>query len=114
MRRQCCLPGRSWSQLLQAVFLKEPVGLSRWVAIVVGFSGTMLVARPGMGVVHPAIFFVFVAAGLFAARQILARLLASTDSTETTIVYTGLGSVAILSVPLLSVWQTPDSLYVVA
>jgi len=97
-----------------AIFLREPVGLRRWVAVAAGFAGTLLVVRPGMGIVHPAIFFVFLAAAFFAARHIIARSLAAQDPTETTIVYTGLGSVAILSGPLLTVWQTPDSLYLIA
>ena len=99
--------------VVAAIFLKEPVGFRRWITIIIGFAGTLLVVRPGMGIVHPAIFFVFLTAAFFAARQIIARILATRDPIETTIVYTGLGSVTILSIPLLSVWQTPDSLYVV-
>ena len=54
-----------------ALLLREPVGIRRWAAVIVGFIGTLIVIRPGGGVVHPAAFLVVIAASLFAFRQIL-------------------------------------------
>ena len=52
--------------ILGAFVLKEPVGLRRWVAVVLGFVGMLIVVRPGAGVIHPAVLLVVLAAALFA------------------------------------------------
>ena len=93
--------------LMGALILKEPVGFRRWTAVIIGFLATLIVIRPGLGVVHPAVFLVMAAAALFSARQIISRALASSDRTATTIAYTALVSIAILTIPLPFVWQAP-------
>ncbi len=95
--------------ILAALFLREAVGIRRWSALSIGFIGTLIVVRPGLGVLHPAIFVVIGAASLFALRQILSRLLGPTDSTSTTITYTAISSVVLLTVPMAFVWKTPTS-----
>lgn len=94
---------------LGALVLKEPVGIRRWTAISVGFMGTLIIIRPGMGVLHPAVFLVVAAASLFAFRQILSRMISGLDSTSTTIAYTAIVSVVALSFPLPFFWQTPET-----
>jgi len=93
--------------VLGALALREPVGLRRWAAVAAGFFGTLIVIRPGFGVFHPAIVFVLVAAAAFAVRQILSRYLGDRDATETTLAYTAVTSVLLLTVPLPFFWQTP-------
>lgn len=93
--------------VLGAVILREPVGLRRWIAVTLGFVGALIVIRPGLGVVHPAAGLIVLAAFFFAIRQIVSRALADSDRTATTIVYTALLSVAVLTVPMAFVWQTP-------
>ena len=95
--------------VLGALVLREPVGLRRWVAVFLGFVGTLIVIRPGLGVVHPAAALLVLAAFLFAVRQIISRALSDTDNTATTIVYTALVASAILTVPLPFFWQTPST-----
>lgn len=93
--------------VLGALVLRETVGLRRWGAVVIGFIGTLIVVRPGMGVLHPAAFLIIVAAAAFAMRQILSRMLAGSDGIATTVSYTALVSWALLSLPLPFVWTTP-------
>lgn len=95
--------------LLGGLVLREPVGLRRWVAVFLGFLGTLIVIRPGMGVVHPAAALLILAAFLFAVRQIISRALSDTDNTMTTVVYTALVSSAILTVPLPFYWTSPSN-----
>ncbi len=94
--------------VLGALILGEVVGIRRWTAVTIGFLGMLIVVRPGLGVFHPAMLLVVVAAMLFALRQILSRLLGPTESTVTTICYTSLGSTLLLTVPMLIVWRTPQ------
>ena len=95
--------------ILAAIMLREAVGVRRWTALTVGFVGTLIVVRPGLGVLHPAIFVVLGAATLFALRQILSRILGPTDATVTTITYTAITSVVLLTVPMALVWKTPET-----
>ncbi len=94
--------------LMAALILREPVGWRRWVAVVLGFIGSMIILRPGMGVVHPAAVLVVVAAFFFACRQVISRAIAARDGTSTTILYTAMTAVFVLSVPLPWVWVTPS------
>jgi S-adenosylmethionine uptake transporter len=94
--------------ILGALILREPVGWRRWIAVSLGFLGTLIVIRPGMGVIHPAAFLVLIAAIFFAFRQIISRALADTDKTATTVVYTAIVGSALLTLPLPWVWITPD------
>lgn len=95
--------------VMGALILREPVGLRRWSAVIVGFIGTLIVIRPGMGVVHPAAALLLVAAAAFALRQVLSRILAGEDKTRTTVAYTAIVSWLLLTIPLPFVWQNPSS-----
>ena len=95
--------------VMGALILREPVGLRRWTAVIIGFIGTLIVIRPGMGVIHPAAVLLIVAATAFALRQILSRILAGEDKTQTTVAYTAIVSWTLLTVPLPFIWQNPSS-----
>ncbi|MHA1548885.1 MAG: DMT family transporter [Alphaproteobacteria bacterium] len=95
--------------VLSALILREPIGVRRWTAVVIGFVGAMIVIRPGLGVIHPAVMLVALAAVLFALRQILSRVLSASDRTATTVAYTALAGSLVLTVPLPFVWQWPTT-----
>ena len=77
--------------------------------VILGFLGTVIIIRPGLGVVHPAVLLVFVAASLFAVRQILSRFLSKSDNTITTVAYTALVGSFWLTFVLPFVWKWPTS-----
>ncbi len=94
--------------------LGEWVGWRRWTAIGVGFFGVLLVARPGFGGLHPAALLTVGSAICYAVYVISTRLLARTDSSETTLFYSNLvGALAMLPV-VPFVWTTPQSIFIVA
>ncbi|NDR58819.1 DMT family transporter [Pseudoruegeria sp. M32A2M] len=95
--------------VLSARVLGEHVGWQRWMAVAVGFLGALIVIRPGMGVMHPAMLLIVVAATCFALRQVVSRRLAASDRTLTTVAYTATVSVATLSLPLFLFWQAPET-----
>ncbi|MFZ2102673.1 MAG: DMT family transporter, partial [Oricola sp.] len=96
--------------VLAALVLRETVGIRRWTAVSIGFLGTLIVIRPGFGLFQPAILLVVAAATMFATRQILSRALGPVDRTGTTITYTAITSIALLTIPAIVVWHTPTSL----
>ena len=100
--------------VLGALILREPVGIRRWTAVIVGFAGALIVIRPGAGVLHPAVLLVLIAASLFALRQVISRLVSDSDGTMTTVAYTALVGGLILTAALPFVWQTPTTTLEVA
>ena len=94
--------------------LGEWVRWRRWSAIAVGFLGVVVVARPGAASFHPAALLSLSAALCYALYSISTRILARTDSNETTLFYSNLvGALAMLPVVPL-VWTTPSDPLVIA
>lgn len=61
-------------------FLGETVKLRSWVAILVGFAGTVLVAQPSAYGIEPAMILAIVSAIAYSWQSLLARKLGSTES----------------------------------
>lgn len=68
--------------LLSAWWLHERLDARRWLAIVAGFIGVLLVVRPGMQGFHPAILLSVLNAVLYALFNMLTRRMAATESPE--------------------------------
>lgn len=60
-----------------AVFLGEPVGWRRWVAISVGFIGVLIIIRPGYEGFQSATLLVVLSVLFAAARDLITRVLPS-------------------------------------
>lgn len=67
--------------LLSIVVLKEKVGPWRWLAVVMGFIGVLLVVKPGFRTLEPGHLAAFVLAFIGAATIILMRSLAEERQT---------------------------------
>jgi drug/metabolite transporter (DMT)-like permease len=94
---------------LAGPLLGEWVGRRRLAAILVGFCGVLVVTRPGLGGMHPAALLSVGGAICYAIYAISTRVLAAHDSTETTLVYSGLAGVIALTPVMGFIWQTPPS-----
>jgi drug/metabolite transporter (DMT)-like permease len=99
---------------LSGPILGEWVRWKRWTAIGVGFLGVLVVTRPGPSSFQPAALLSIGAALCYALYSITTRMLARTDSNETTLFYSNIvGAVAMLPA-LPFVWTTPtDPLLIV-
>lgn len=99
--------------ILAGPLLGEWIGWRRWTAIMVGFSGVLLVVRPGMGGLQWAAFLSFGSACCYAVYNIVTRMLSRHDSSHTTLFYANLFG-AVIMVPVLPfVWTPPNALDVV-
>ncbi|HXX25838.1 MAG TPA: DMT family transporter [Pseudolabrys sp.] len=92
--------------------LGEHVGWRRWTAIIVGFCGVLVVARPGLGGLHPAALLSLGGTICYAFYVISTRVLSHTDSNETTQFYTNLVGAVAMTAILPFIWTPPDSLLV--
>lgn len=100
--------------LLAGPLLGEWIGWRRWLAIIVGFAGVLLIARPGMGGIHPAAAFSVLSMICYAVYIISTRFLAGYDSTATTVFYSALVGFLAASAPLPTVWVMPEEPLVIA
>ena len=66
---------------LSVPLLGEHVGWRRWLAVVAGFAGVLMILRPGTGTLSPAALAVLFAALCYACLAITARKLSDTEST---------------------------------
>ncbi|MEM9469839.1 MAG: DMT family transporter [Pseudomonadota bacterium] len=62
-----------FAALIAAVFLKQQIHFHRWIAILMGFTGVVIVLRPGVESLEPAAIAVLVGAVLIAINHTLAR-----------------------------------------
>lgn len=93
---------------LSGPVLGEWVGARRWAAIGVGFIGILVVTRPGFGLVHPAAILAVLAAVSYAAYALSTRILARTDSNETTLFYSNFVGALVMLPVVPFFWKTPD------
>jgi drug/metabolite transporter (DMT)-like permease len=94
--------------VLAGPILGEWIGWRRWLAILVGFCGVLVITRPGLGDVHWAAGLSLLGAVAYAVYNISTRVLAGYDSTLTTLFYSNLVGFLVTSVPLPLVWVAPD------
>ena len=94
---------------LSVPMLGESVGWRRWIAVGIGFLGTLLIIRPGIGVFDPYALVALTAALMFAVYNILTRKVSRTDSFETSLVYFGTVGLVTFGVMALFVWEHPGS-----
>jgi drug/metabolite transporter (DMT)-like permease len=76
--------------LLSVAMLGEKVGLQRWLALIVGFMGVLLIVRPGSATFNLGSIFVLISVLFYALNVILTRKLRTTDSSATMSYYSSL------------------------
>ncbi|NEU10566.1 DMT family transporter [Methylobacterium sp. BTF04] len=82
---------------------------SRWrlAAIAIGFLGVLVIVRPGIGPAQPAVLLSIGNMLCYAFYVLTTRKLAATDSTATTMFYSGLAGLALMSPLVPWIWTTP-------
>ena len=65
--------------IASALFLKETVGIRRWIGVTVGMAGMIIIVSPGDGGLQLAAILPLVAAVCYSGMQILTRVMAATD-----------------------------------
>lgn len=87
--------------------LGEKVGIRRWLAVIIGFAGVLLIIRPGHNEFGGAVYLPLLGALLWALYQILVRRVVR-DGPETTSLYTALVGFAAFGMIAPFEWQAPD------
>lgn len=102
-----------------ALFLGEAVGWRRWVAILVGLMGVLIIIRPGMNTFDPNVGFILIAVIFVVVRDLITRgLPVNVPSTVVSfqafvaLIITGALMNVVLGTPLKSL-ETVHMMYVV-
>jgi drug/metabolite transporter (DMT)-like permease len=92
---------------LAVPLLGERVGVRRWMAVLVGFVGALVIIRPGADSMDWATLLILASAFFYALYQILTRRAADYDDFRVSAVYTILIALVVSSVAVPFYWETP-------
>ncbi len=94
---------------LSAIILRENVNLKTWIAIFFGFLGVLIIMRPGLSIFDPKSLIPLVAAFFLSLYQIVTRKVSENDSSETSLFYTSILGIILMSFMLPFFWQPMQS-----
>ncbi|QIG55330.1 DMT family transporter [Altererythrobacter sp. BO-6] len=99
-----------WAVILSALILHEKVGIWRWSAVALGFTGVLVIAQPGDG--HIPLLGAAVAlsaAFMIALISIYIRDLTKTEDSLTIVFYFSLFTVPLLAMTLPFTWEAKSA-----
>jgi drug/metabolite transporter (DMT)-like permease len=94
---------------LSIPLLGETVGWHRWMAVVLGFVGVVVIARPGAGTFQWAALLPLGTAVAFAFYQILTKQLTAIADPRATFVFTMVVGFVIITAAQPFVWRPPSA-----
>ncbi len=94
---------------LSVPFLGEHVGWRRWLAVIIGFAGVLIVLRPGQGMFTPAAIGLIIAAICYAGLALTARKLAATESSFSLAAYVVTGPLLVSATLLPGNFSMPTT-----
>lgn len=105
--------GPLFATALAAPILAERVGVARWLAVITGFAGMLLMLRPGASALNWAILLPAAAALFGALRDLVTRRISVTESSWSILLTSNLSVVAVgfvLGVSTgASTWSVPST-----
>ena len=93
---------------LSVPLLGEKVGWRRWMAVIAGFAGVLLIVRPGLKALDWPMLVALAGALLWGVYQVLVRMCSRTDSSETTWLWTAVVGLLATSIVGPATWVWPD------
>lgn len=94
---------------LSAIFLKEHVTPKTWLAIFMGFIGVLIIVRPGSSIFDFKSLIPLAAAFFLSLYQVVTKKSSEYDSTETSLFYTSIIGITIMSILGFLYWQPINS-----
>ena len=89
-------------------FLGEKVGYRRWLAVIIGFAGSLVVIRPGFVEINFASIAALITGFMYGFYLIITRKLSSSDNPLLTLLLTGVVGAIIISLVMPIVWVQPS------
>lgn len=89
--------------------LGERLDRGRWLAILIGFLGVLIILQPGSRGFHPAMLVSLFQTALYATFIVLTRRLAADDRPEASNFLSALIAVIVIAPFALAEWRAPDT-----
>ncbi|MDG5495444.1 DMT family transporter [Niveispirillum sp. BGYR6] len=93
---------------LSVPVLKEKVGWRRWLAVLVGFTGVIVMLRPGQGMLTLTALVPLAAAAFYALTMLYVRVLARTESNAAITFYFVTTMSVMAAIAMIPEWRTPQ------
>ena len=94
--------------IFSPIFLNEKVGFNRWVAVMIGFFGCLIVIRPGLIDFNLATFAALGTGFMYGFYLIVTRKLSNVDNPLLTLLFTGIVGAFIGSFAIPFYWVIPS------
>jgi drug/metabolite transporter (DMT)-like permease len=96
-----------FTAVIAVLFLGEVMRIRRWIAILVGFAGTLVVLRPGIEPIEFGAMLMLISALFGGTAMLCIKLLGRTDTSVTITCYAVALRSPMALIPALFVWQWP-------
>ena len=96
--------------LVSARVLNEKLDAARWIAILAGFAGVLVIVHPWSAEFHPAMILAIGNAFLYALFNLMTRHLAAYDPPETIQYLPAVGAAIGLTPIAIAFWEWPEGL----
>tara|TARA_B100000674_G_scaffold32046_1_gene22520 strand:- start:956 stop:1870 length:915 start_codon:yes stop_codon:yes gene_type:complete len=95
-----------FATILAIFFLKEIVGIRQWIAMLVGFSGAIIVLRPDIELGFGPLL-ILCASMMWSASMLMAKKLTQTDTTVSITFWQAAGLIPATFILAIQVWEWP-------
>ena len=96
-----------FATILAILFLKEIVGIRRWMAMIVGFTGAVIVLRPDVELGFGPLL-ILCASLMWSSSMLMAKTLTKTDSISSITFWQAAGLIPATFILAVPVWQWPN------
>ena len=94
---------------LSVPVLGERVGMARWLAVIVGFAGMLVIVRPGADTFQPEMLILVAGTAVFALGITYTRRLARTETVTTMFTWTTIVAIAVFAPLAWWTWKLPQA-----
>lgn len=93
--------------MMAIIVLGDHVSWKKWLIIVLGYSGVLIMVRPDAGEISPAVWIEILANVLAACSILTVKVMTRTESTLTIMLYANVATTALAGFAVLTVWELP-------
>ena len=97
-----------FATMAAALILHEDVRLRRWIAVVIGFVGVLVIMRPGRESLDAMLLLILLSAASSAMNNITVKYLVRTERPNTIVALFSVYLTPLSLIPALFVWEWPD------